>query len=130
MKKAVLDASAIIAFVRRERGHEIVQQWLTDATICAVNYAEALQKLADTDHERMLMHAAIANLRVAIIDFDRQLADCVASIYPHTTKGISLADRTCLALGMEPGAPVVTGDHKWSELPLDLEVIQFREPNN
>jgi PIN domain nuclease of toxin-antitoxin system len=39
---------------------------------------------------------------------------------------ISLADRACLALAVELGMPVMTGDHAWRDLDIDVEVQLFR----
>ncbi|MEM8669465.1 MAG: type II toxin-antitoxin system VapC family toxin [Planctomycetota bacterium] len=130
MKKAVLDASAVIAFVKRERGHEIVREWISGSVLSAVNYAEVLQTLGKTSGNRNLIEATLSNLRVSVADFDADHARNVAELYAIANKGISLADRACMAVGRTLDLPIVTGDHKWSELELNHELIIFRPRNN
>ena len=40
--------------------------------------------------------------------------------------GISFADRACLALGMVEELPIVTGDRRWLDLPIDAKIEVFR----
>jgi ribonuclease VapC len=42
--------------------------------------------------------------------------------------GLSLADRACLALARRLSAAVLTADHAWSGLALDLDIRAIREP--
>ena len=74
MKKAVIDASAMIAFLRKENGFESVSEWISGALISAVNYAEVLQKLADQEHEEDMLNAIVHNLGIDVVEFDRDLA--------------------------------------------------------
>ena len=130
MKRGVVDASAVIAFVRRERGFETVQEWLPGAKLSAVNFAEVLQKLVSNDQERLFLHGVIASFGIRVIDLDWSMAEHVARIYPNASKGVSMADRSCLALGIQSGLPVITGDHMWKQLDVGVEVIVFRRQNS
>ena len=47
MADCVLDASAVLARLRAERGGDVVQARAPDAVISAVNYAEVISKLID-----------------------------------------------------------------------------------
>lgn len=50
-----------------------------------------------------------------------------AALYPKTaSKGLSLGDRSCLALAQRLGAPAVTAEHAWAELALDIQVQLIR----
>jgi PIN domain nuclease of toxin-antitoxin system len=42
------------------------------------------------------------------------------------TVGLSLADRVCLALGIDRNLPVVTGDRAWASAGLPVELVLFR----
>lgn len=130
MNRAVIDASAMIAFLRRETGFEAVSEWMNGACISAVNFAEVLQKLTDNPHEESMLNALVINMGISVIDFDRDQAAGVARLYPDARKGISLADRVCLGLGIQESLPVVTGDRDWGNLNIDAEVIVFRPKVN
>lgn len=128
--KAVIDASAMLAFLNREAGHEIVRDRLARACISTVNLAEVLQKIVDKPQEQRMLDAVIANLRIEVISFDRKHAERVAAIYPLAHRGISFADRACLSLGITEKLPVLTDDHEWAELGLGIELIFFRPQSN
>lgn len=126
MKKAVLDASAMLAFLNKETGEDVVAQWLYGSIISAVNYTEVLQKLVDKPSEKQLLDSTIGNLRMQIVDFDREQAVTVASLYMSASKKTSFADRACIALGMQKNIPVLSGDRKWRDLQLPIELVFFR----
>lgn len=126
MKKAVLDASTLIAFVKGEEGKEEARRWLPSSKISAVNYAEVLLKLGAESEDVRLIKAIVKNMNVEIVQYDQFHAELVATFVPATIKRISLADRCCLALGKMSALPVVTADRNWAELGLDLEIILFR----
>jgi ribonuclease VapC len=44
MSSVVLDASALLAFVRSESGADVVAKHLNNALLSAVNYSEVLKK--------------------------------------------------------------------------------------
>jgi len=120
----------MIAYLRKEDGYDVVGQWIHQAMMSAVNLAEVLQKLTDDEKEESMLQAVIDNLSIDIIDFDKSLAIGVARLFPNASKGISLADRACLALGVREGLPVITGDRDWAKLDVDAEVILFRSKVN
>ena len=70
---AVLDASAALALLRAERGHEKVAELLPGSVISALNYAEVVQKLAqlgsttaaDDTAALIALGATVANFDVA-----------------------------------------------------------------
>lgn len=128
--KVVIDASAMLAFLNREVGHDVVRSQLPNACMSTVNLAEVLQKIVDKPKEQRMLDAVIANLRIDVIDFNRKHAERVAAIYPDAHKGISLADRACIALGINENLPIVTDDHEWAELTLGVELVFFRPKSN
>jgi len=65
--KAVLDASALLAFLQGEPGSEDVEAALPDACISAVNWSEVVQK-ALAALEALLLHATSDRAGLAAID--------------------------------------------------------------
>ena len=47
---SVLDASAVLALLYREPGHERVAEQIAGAVVSTVNWAEIVQKLAQRGH--------------------------------------------------------------------------------
>lgn len=127
MPNAVLDASALLAFLHNEPGAEKVASVLAECSISSVNLAETYSKLSR--HGTPLEAAAyqVDRLQIPVIAFDDRQAVLTASVHSSTREhGLSLADCACLALGMAEKAIVVTADRKWALLRLDVEIVQVR----
>ncbi len=128
--KVVLDASALIALLRREPGAEVVRQRLTDAVISAVNYSEVLKKTIEIGGLPHLVQAFVQNISLRVVPFDESQAAASAALYPHTrSHGMSFADRACLALGVKEGADVLTTERKMAlvVLPIVVNVIRNQQ---
>ena len=128
MTAIVLDASAVLAVISEERGADnVIQAPRRGAVMSAVNYAEVISKLVERGLRRELARATVLNIGIQILDFDIELADRVGELRPQTKSyGLSLADRACLALAERQGLPALTGDRKWSQFDLGIEVRIFR----
>jgi PIN domain nuclease of toxin-antitoxin system len=64
---------------------------------------------------------------VALVPFDISDAETTADLWARTRHlGLSLADRTCLALAARLGVPAVTADRAWLDLDLGIEVVCVR----
>ena len=127
MSEAVLDASALLALLNQEPGHEEVARTIPDAAISAVNLSEVAAKLAEGGMPEESIREAPEGLALDVHDFGRDLAFQTAMLRPLTKhKGLSLADRACLALGQQLNLPVVTADRVWKELDLEVEVRLVR----
>jgi len=123
----VLDASAILAVMHREAGYRKVVAHLEGSLVSAVNYAEVLKKAVENGTELLTARLLLQNLAFDIVPFDHLHAAESARLWPLTkAKGLSFADRACLALGGLKNATVVTGDSVWSELELPLKIMLFR----
>ncbi|OZM71257.1 PIN domain nuclease [Amycolatopsis antarctica] len=126
----VLDASAVLALLRGEPGAEIVGDHLRSdepTLISAVNYSEAVQKLAQLGSTTAAEDVgALISLGLTVAAFDAELAVATAALWPATRgAGLSLGDRACLALAAAvPGARALTSDQPWSRVdvgvPIDL----------
>ncbi len=127
MSEAVLDASSLLALVNQEPGHEEVARTIPDAAISAVNLSEVAAKLAESGMPEEFIREALEGLTIDVHDFGRELAFQTAMLRPPTEhKGLSLADRACLALGQQLNLPVITADRVWKELDLEVEVMLVR----
>jgi len=127
-KDVVLDASALLAYVKREAGGEKVAPFLRHACISSVNYQEVLYSLI-SKHTISLAEAraAIAKTNLKIIPFTEEQAVITASFHKQALSiGLSLGDRACLALGIYMQAKVVTADTPWKKLRLNVSLIVIR----
>lgn len=128
MSKAVLDASAVLAVLRNERGAENVIPHLRGSLISSINYAEVLCILREGGGDPEMGELAINGLQIERVAFDSEHAQLVASIYTRTLgTTIGLADRACLSLGLKHGLPVITSDSDWRKVDIGVDVQLFRE---
>jgi ribonuclease VapC len=114
---AVLDASALLAYLRDEPGADVVADAIAGgAAISTVNLAEVLgratehaddpARLAGQMRERGLLGGAIA-----VESFTDEDAIEVARLRPETrAQGLSLGDRACIALARRLGLPALTAE--------------------
>ncbi len=128
MAEWVLDASAILAFLRKEPGRETVAPLLSEATISANNLAEVSSRLLDHGLRADEVQALIERLSLPVHSVDEAMAFEIGALRPLTrARGLSLGDRSCLALALKLGLPAVTADRAWAELTitgLDIRLIR------
>ncbi len=129
----VLDASAILALVREERGADRVERAIwRGALVSAINWAEVLSELAEDGEaiEQSGLHVRHVIEKVGILElvsFDEAHAEQAARLrMPTKSLGLSLADRACLALGRIHRLPVLTTDRAWRSLHLSIEIEVIR----
>jgi len=110
----VLDASAILAILNAEPGQDEAIAALPDALVSAVNLSEVVAKLSDRG---VPVHEAFGwsiRLGFTVVPFDAALAQAAGALRSLTRAvGLSLADRSCLALGQQKSALVLTTDRAW-----------------
>lgn len=126
---AVLDASAVLALLYREPGHEQVADQLTGAVVSTVNWSEIVQKLAQRGHPAPVAAAnAVRSLGVHVLPFTADDAVQAAQLWLRTRgAGLSIGDRACLAVAAGvPEGVAVTADQAWSTLDLDVTVKLVR----
>lgn len=126
---AVLDASAALALLRTEPGHDKVADLLPGSVISALNYSEVVQKLTQLGSTTAEDDtAALIALGATVAAFDATEAVNAARLW-QATRGasLSLADRACLALAAGfPDGVAITADRAWAELDLDVQVQLIR----
>jgi PIN domain nuclease of toxin-antitoxin system len=127
VSSVVLDASALIALLRKEKGAAVVARHLEGAVVSAVNYSEVLKKTVETGGTIEAASAFIDGLQLRIVPFDHGQAAVAASLFPETrNKGLSFADRACLGLALELSLPALTTEGKWEECHTGVKVVRIR----
>ena len=125
----VFDASALLALTRQEPGAAVVAQKLSRGHISAVNASEFVQKIKQYGDDGVKTFKTLEQLGLMLHPVNREDAYEAALLYtagkPH---GLSLADRTCLALARRLAAEVITADKVWiklaEELGLEIRLIR------
>jgi PIN domain nuclease of toxin-antitoxin system len=120
---AVLDASALLAYLQDEPGSDVVDAVLAEgAVINAVNYAEVLSRLSDRGdeaapaHQRLQQQGLIGGL-LEVIPLLGEDAVTIARLRLVTrAQGLSLGDRACLATALRLERPVLTADRGWTTI--------------
>lgn len=130
---SVLDASALLAYLFREPGREAVREALArSCAVSAVNWAEVLSKLADRGEEpgavaERFSRSGVREEGLIVRPMDKAQAVEVARLRPLTrSAGLSLGDRSCLALAAALGLPALTADRAWAHPGLEVEVELIR----
>lgn len=128
MSKSVLDASALLALLKEEPGSEQVIEAITEgAAISTVNFSEAVAKLNEAGMPEEAIHASLDSLGLEIVGFDTELAYLAGLLRPLTKQaGLSLGDRSCLALAQHLDLPAFTTDWQWSNLSLSIKIQLLR----
>ena len=123
----ILDASALLAYLHKETGWEVVQRALADTCIGTVNWSEVAQKISQKGMDVEVIRGLLEELGVTIEPFSVEQAEFAARLWEKSRPyGLSLADRACLALAMQRELPVITADRAWSELELNIEIQLIR----
>lgn len=123
----LLDASALLAFLRNESGGAAAGPHLDRAGMGTANWSEAIAKETLRGLGSPVPQPAFGDLGIELVDFDRAMAETAAQLAPLTsTLGLSFADRAGLAVAKVLGLPVLTADRQWARLDLGVEVRLIR----
>jgi len=121
----ILDASALLSYLRQEPGAEVVDGVLGDSVMASENWAEVVQKSISVgvDVQRMLEDLQALGMKVE--PFLPEDGDMAGRLWAPTRQlGLSLGDRACLSHGLRLRLTVLTCYRAWAQLPLDV-VIQL-----
>ncbi len=125
--RRVIDASVVLAVCQNEVGMEEARLRMRFGLISAVNASEVYQKSQSRD-KLSLARAIMTTAAIEVVPFTNVVALIAAEIHPLVKgRDISFADRACLASGMAEGLPILTGEHAWMNLPIEVDVETFRQ---
>lgn len=123
----VLDASAVLALLNDEPGSDVVRARLDGSVMSLVNAVEVGTKLVDRGLSEEQTRETLELLDIPMIVLDAELADRSVALRATTrSRGLSLADRVCVALAAREGLPAITADRNWSGLDLPCEIVLIR----
>jgi PIN domain nuclease of toxin-antitoxin system len=128
MNEVVLDASAVLAILFQERGAEkLTAEILKDAVIGAVNLAEIQSKLIKKGYRPEEAWEDALSLVNSAEPYTSEQARIAGDLITTTEKyGLSLGDRSCLALAIALKAPVYTTEQSWRNLKLGVPIHVIR----
>jgi ribonuclease VapC len=110
---AVLDASALLAFLQDEDGSDTVELALEDDSFWgAANWSEVAQKVLAAGRDWDLVKALLLSYGLRIEPVSAADAEWAARRWKRSD-GMSLADRLCLALAERADVDVLTADSVW-----------------
>ena len=129
MSDIVLDASALLALLRREEGAKKVEAVIDGARMSVVNLAEVISYYAKAGIDHRAIETMLRPLPLDIVPADEALAS-IAGMLRSTTSdaGLSLGDRFCLALAKRDGLPAWTADRAWRRVAgaIDVQIVVVR----
>lgn len=126
--RSVLDASALLAYLWREEGHEEVGRALeAGAAVSAVNLAEVYGRVVGLGEELDEVAPPLLALGVRPEPFTEADARAASGLVTATRPvGLSLGDRACLALALRLGLPALTADRAWLDLDVGAQIRPIR----
>jgi ribonuclease VapC len=129
MTEFVLDASALIAMLKEEKGAARVAKAIASARMSAVNYAEVVSHYAFHGMPATAINAMLDPLPIEIVPADHAISRMAGRLRAVTASaGLSLGDRFCLALAQRNGLPVWTSDTNWNLVAeaTGVKIVQIR----
>jgi ribonuclease VapC len=121
VSKIVVDASAVLAALSKRPGTEQLIGQLGGAIISAVSFGELLSQLSRTGGNLDQILTDLQTLLPDIRPFDSEQA-VVLGYLESLTRGMSLGEQVCLALGKRLNLPVLTTNPEWSKLKIDVKI--------
>lgn len=129
MSSAIIDASALIAFLEGEVGADVVDAEIEAAMIAAVNFGEVAQYQYRRGKSRSQLEQLADALGLTIVPVDFPLAMDAADIREAGRAiGLSQADCICLALAKRERSVAFTADRNWikigDQIGVEVELIR------
>jgi ribonuclease VapC len=123
----VIDASAVIAFLKPEATTMDLSAVFSGNAILSVNYSEVADYFARLGRDRAFIETMLGNLDMNIVPLDADVALDAAMLRPEYPKE-SIADRCCLAYAKRTGVAALTGDRRWAAIAeaVGVEVVLIR----
>lgn len=123
MSVAVLDASAIIALLKGERGEAKVASVVAEAAVSVFNQAEVVSHFVHLGAPDEEIRAMLEALPYEVVPANAAQAWDAGALRRVTARaGLSLGDRFCLALAKQLAVPAFTADKAWKDIAADAGV--------
>ncbi len=124
----MLDSSAILALILGEHGAERLPKRVRAGSVAsAVNLAEVQTKLVRMGHEPEAAWVDALSFVSEVEPFTTEQAKIAGTLVAMTQGlGLSLGDRSCLALALILGASVYTADQIWANLRVGVRIHVIR----
>jgi ribonuclease VapC len=128
----VLDASAVLALLNDEEGASTVEQLLHESAPSETGHSALLSTVNLIEVRQYAPPDALAALEdqespIGTVALTVEQAALAADLWSSTRHlGLSLADRVCIALGIATRLTVVTAEHRWLNLDLDITITHIR----
>ena len=116
MSRAVLDASAILALFRRERGAEVVAGYRGDAVASSVNVAEVVSRLSDEGLNPTQWHYAVTMLELEVVAFDESQAIASGRLRNSTRHRVVAFDESQAIAGSGRLRNSLRPRHRWASV--------------
>jgi PIN domain nuclease of toxin-antitoxin system len=128
MNEIVFDASVMLAKIQHERGAEVVTKELLDRSVAStVNLAEVQSKLVKKGYLPEEAWEDALSSANSVEPFTREHARIAGDLTTITAQyGLSLGDRSCLALAITLNAPVYTTEQAWKNLKVGIPIHVIR----
>lgn len=128
MSKVVVDASVVIAYLRREPGWESLEGHLASACLIgAVNLTEVIGTLRDKGIAPEVIDRILDQLALTVMPYDEPQAREAGELRVASRHlGLSLGDRACLALARVQKLTAITTDSAWGQLDVGIQVQVVR----
>jgi ribonuclease VapC len=134
-RRIVLDASALLAWIRNERGAETVARLMPVAIAPAPNLTEALHRARWRGHRMSPneLHDHVVAMGLEVESFKQADAVRASELLLYSVKHpgpnderLSLGDASCIAVAERLRLPIAGDDSYWSLLPLSVDFHPFR----
>jgi ribonuclease VapC len=124
----ILDASAALAVILGERrARALTGEILRRSVISTVNLAEVQSKLVRAGYDPEIAWEDALSVTAAVEPYTAEQAKIVGTLIAQTQRqGLSLGDRSCLALAIVRNAAVCTTDQVWQNLQIGVKVHIIR----
>ena len=125
---AVLDASAVLAVILGERrAHHLTAKVLQNAVISTVNLAEVQSKLVKAGYDAEDAWKDAVSIASGIEPYTAEQAKIAGTLIAQTeNQGLSLGDRSCLALAIMLNGAVYTTDQIWQSVQVGVRIHVIR----
>ncbi len=120
----VLDASALMAYLLNEPGHDkVLEAILSGARMSTVNFSEVATRYVLRGADEAQVQALKNRLPFPLEPLGDEVATTAALMASVTRRaGLSLGDRCCLALAKHLAVPALTADQAWTEVADEIGV--------